>query len=377
MLENIEIKNIIRGTISNPRNNSKYIKGYIRPVEIKGNSMMQIELFTETQSFAHNYNYDEFSEIINTIMLDSFFQLNIITNEYNYSFKYTKKNHLLSNKIKNKEIKTLLNVSHNKQKKYILNDGNIIPPLVDLGVMTQDGKIVPYYYDKYRQINRFLEIIDDTIKTFKEQELNIIDFGCGKSYLTFIVYYYYLVNIKNIKTNIVGLDLKADVIKKCNEIAKNYGYNSLNFEIGDISLYKPHFRVDLIITLHACDVATDYAMYHAIKLHSKYLLSVPCCQHEINNQIKKSSSFLASYGIVKERMSALLTDTIRAKLLEYSGYNVDILEFVDFDASPKNLLVRAKYTGNSNAKALDEVKQILDEFTIDQTLYKLLFKSSN
>lgn len=376
MLENIEIKNIIRGTISNPRNNSKYIKGYIRPVEIKGNSMMQIELFTKTQSFAHNYNYDEFSEIINTIMLDSFFQLNIITNEYNYSFKYTKKNHLLSNKIKNKETKTLLNVSHNKQKKYILNDGNIIPPLVDLGVMTQDGKIVPSYYDKYRQINRFLEIIDDTIKTFKEQELNIIDFGCGKSYLTFIVYYY-LVNIKNIKTNIVGLDLKADVIKKCNEIAKNYGYNSLNFEIGDISLYKPHFRVDLIITLHACDVATDYAMYHAIKLHSKYLLSVPCCQHEINNQIKKSSNFLASYGIVKERMSALLTDTIRAKLLEYSGYNVDILEFVDFDASPKNLLVRAKYTGNSNAKALDEVKQILDEFTIDQTLYKLLFKSSN
>lgn len=376
MLENIEIKSIIKGTISNPRNNSKYIKGYIRPVEIKENSMMQIELFTKTQSFAHNYNYDEFSEIINTIMLDSFFQLNIITNEYNYSFKYTKKNHLLSNKIKNKEIKTLLNVSHNKQKKYILNDGNIIPPLVDLGVMPQDGKIVPSYYDKYRQINRFLEIIDDTIKDFKEQELNIIDFGCGKSYLTFIVYYY-LVNIKKIKTNIIGLDLKADVIKKCNEIAKNYGYNSLNFEIGDISLYKPHFRVDLIITLHACDVATDYAMYHAIKLHSKYLLSVPCCQHEINNQIKKSSSFLASYGIVKERMSALLTDTIRAKLLEYSGYNVDILEFVDFDASPKNLLVRAKYTGNSNAKALDEVNQILDEFKIVQTLYKLLFKSSN
>lgn len=372
MLENIEIKSIIKGTISNLRNNSKYIKGYIRPVEIKENSMMQIELFTKTQSFAHNYNYDEFSEIINTIMLDSFFQLNIITNEYNYSFKYTKKNHLLSNKIKNKEIKTLLNVSHNKQKKYILNDGNIIPPLVDLGVMTQDGKIVPSYYDKYRQINRFLEIIDDTIKDFKEQELNIIDFGCGKSYLTFIVYYY-LVNIKKIKTNIIGLDLKADVIKKCNEIAKNYGYNSLNFEIGDISLYKPHFRVDLIITLHACDVATDYAMYHAIKLHSKYLLSVPCCQHEINNQIKKSSSFLASYGIVKERMSALLTDTIRAKLLEYSGYNVDILEFVDFDASPKNLLVRAKYTGNSNAKALDEVNQILDEFKIVQTLYKLLW----
>lgn len=374
LLENIEARSIIKGTLSDSRNNSLYIKGYIRQVEIKGSKMMQIELFTKTQSFAHNYSYDEFNNTIDELMLTSFYQLNIITEDFTYSFKYTKKNHLLSNKTKNKEKQSLVNVSHNKQKKYILNDGNVIPPLVDLGVMTRDGKIVPSYSDKYRQINRFLEIIDETIKDFKEDEINIIDFGCGKSYLTFIVYYY-LTNIRRIKANIVGLDLKADVIKKCNTIAQSYGYDSLSFEIGDISLYKPKFRVDLIITLHACDVATDFAMYHAIKLKSRYLLSVPCCQHEINNQLKKNSSFLASYGIVKERLGALLTDTIRAKILEYSGYSVDILEFVDFDASPKNLLVRAKYTGSINSQSLREVEDILNQYKIEQTLYNLLFKA--
>lgn len=338
--------------------------------------MMQIELFTKTQSFAQNYSYADFKSKLEELMLQYFLQLNLITKDYTYSFKYTKKNHLLTNRTKNKEQASLVAVAHNKQKKYILNDGKVIPALVDLGVMTFDGKIVPSYYDKYRQINRFLEIIDDTIKDFKEEEINIIDFGCGKSYLTFIVYYY-LINIRGIKANIVGLDLKTDVIKKCNDIAKSYGYDSLSFEVGDISLYKPHFRVDLIITLHACDVATDFAMYHAIKLHSKYLLSVPCCQHEINNQLKKNTSFLADYGIVKERFSALLTDTIRAKILEYSGYNVDILEFVDFDASPKNLLVRAKLTGKSNPNSLKEVQAILNEYKIEQTLYNLLFKSPN
>lgn len=202
MLDNIEIKNIIKGTLSDPRKDSLYIKGYIRPVEIKGTSMMQIELFTETQSFAQNYSYADFKSKLEELMLQYFLQLNLITKDYTYSFKYTKKNHLLTNRTKNKEQASLVAVAHNKQKKYILNDGKVIPALVDLGVMTFDGKIVPSYYDKYRQINRFLEIIDDTIKDFKEEEINIIDFGCGKSYLTFIVYYY-LINIRGIKANIV------------------------------------------------------------------------------------------------------------------------------------------------------------------------------
>lgn len=248
-----------------------------------------------------------------------------------------------------------------------------VPALVDLGVMTKDGKVVKAYYDKYRQINRFLEIFDDTIKKYPKDIINIIDFGCGKSYLTFILYYY-LVNIKGIKANIVGLDLKKDVILKCNEIAKRYGYESLHFEIGDISLYKPSFDVDLIITLHACDTATDAAMYHAIKLKSKYLLSVPCCQHEINKQLKLSSNgILTEYGIIKERFSALLTDSIRADLLKYFGYDVVVLEFVDFDASPKNLLIRAEYKGNRNEDALKRVQEVLKAYQLEQALYNMLF----
>lgn len=251
-----------------------------------------------------NYSLDIIGIELEKILKTEFYQLTIQDKNYVYGYKLTSKEHLLTNKTKN-TTKSFLSISHNKEKKYLIKEGVAVPALVDLGVMTKDGKVVKAYYDKYRQINRFLEIFDDTIKKYPKDIINIIDFGCGKSYLTFILYYY-LVNIKGIKANIVGLDLKKDVILKCNEIAKRYGYESLHFEIGDISLYKPSFDVDLIITLHACDTATDAAMYHAIKLKSKYLLSVPCCQHEINKQLKLSSNgILTEYGIIKERFSAL------------------------------------------------------------------------
>lgn len=369
MFENIKAIDLEKAILSNPIDD--YKKAIVKKIMINNKLVYQLELFSKTQAFHKNYSQDEIIDGIEENM-KHFRQAEIWTKEYYYGFKVTSKGRLLSTKKKCQT--SIAPTIHNKEKKHIIQSGMIVPPLIDLGIMNEDGKVVKAYSDKYIQINKFLEIIDKTIGY--EEELNVIDFGCGKSYLTFIVYYY-LTNIKKIKANIVGLDLKKDVIEECNKIKDKYGYTNLNFLCGDVATYKPEKSVDMIITLHACDTATDYALYHAIRLKTKYILTVPCCQKEINKNLDSSNfHMLNKYGLIKERFSSLLTDCIRANILEYYGYKVNIAEFIDFNHSPKNVLIKAIYTGNKKEESIAEVEDILTKYNIKQTLYELCKKNT-
>ena len=337
----------------------------------------QIAEFTEKQVFHKNVDENELERVCIVCLNENFLQLNAWAVSSEAQIKLTKKRKVLfdvkkaDNKKMAEEVKT-----NNRKKNYILAEGSVIEPLVDMGIFTKEGKIVNSMYDKYKQINRFIEIIDDELKKKIITHLNIIDFGCGKSYLTFIVYYY-LTEIKKIKVNMIGLDLKEDVIKKCNKAAEKYGYENLSFELGDINGYNAPFKVDMVITLHACDMATDFALYNAVNWGANYIFSVPCCQHELNSQMKSENfSLMTRYGIIKERFSALVTDAIRGNLLEYMGYNVNLLEFVDLSHTPKNILIRAVKNPNKTKevkeRAMDEVCRMMEEYGFSQVLYRMI-----
>ena len=366
-------ENIIKGIISSKKNkDGKYEKGKIQKIIVNNKELIQISLFTKTQVFHSNYDLNEINNKLNELMNNEFNNLELTTNSFIYYYRITSKGKLLTNKKKNNE--EILSINHDRKKKYLLEEGIVVPPLVDLGVMMPDGRVVKSSYDKYKQINRFLEIINDSIRD--DNKLNIIDFGCGKSYLTFILYYFFK-EIKKIDVNIIGLDLKEDVIDDCNNIAKKYGYDNLKFYKGNISDYSESNNIDMIVTLHACDTATDFALYHAIKMKCKYIFSVPCCQHEINNQLNNDILHpLTKFGILKDRYAALLTDSIRANILQYYGYKTNVMEFVDIENSPKNLLIRATLTNSSkNIKIKEEIDSLINEYKINQTLYELTLKN--
>lgn len=271
-------------------------------------------------------------------------------------------------------------VQNNPNPKHrLIPAGQNVPPLVDMGVLTKDGKVVSSMYDKYRQINRFVELLDDGLRDFPQDHIRVIDFGCGKSYLTFVVYHY-LTEVRGLSVDMVGLDLKADVIAQCNTAAQRYGYEGLHFQLGDIDGYDSEFAPDLVISLHACDTATDLALANAVNWGTGLIYSVPCCQHELNAQMRAQTlGALTRYGIVQERVAALCTDAMRADLLEACGYKTQLLEFVDLSHTPKKLLIRARKVQRPPQAAcatrqamLEEVEALCHEFDFQPMLLRLL-----
>lgn len=331
-LKQIFENEIIKGVVSNPLSSAAFRRINISAKEIGGVRCFQAVKLTDKQSFSENLSKAELLSALIDLKND-YRQFDFWSERKHYTVKISKKGKS-SLIVQNGGAKP--GVSHNRQKNYILNEA--IPPLVDLGIFTKDGKIVSSMYDKFRQINRFTEIVRDVIG--ERKKMTVLDFGCGKSYLTFILYHY-LVNIRGIDAEIIGLDLKDEVIGNCNLLAQKYGYKKLHFETGDIGKYNYDGRADMVITLHACDTATDFALYNAIKWNCGIILSVPCCQHELNGQLKTDNfEILSRYGIIKERFAALATDAIRGNLLTAAGYSVSLMEFVDMKHSPKNILIR-------------------------------------
>lgn len=339
----------------------------------------QLEKYTNTQVFHERLATTQLVGFLTAELSGNFRQYNGWDSAREYTLRVSNKGKVLCGSSATEKSAPKAEATHNREKNYIIAEGSVIEPLVDMGIFTPEGRVVRSMYDKYRQINRFVEMIDDEVgRLDPTKPLTVIDFGCGKSYLTFVLYYY-LTQLKNIPVTMIGLDLKQDVIEKCNQTARRYGYSGLRFELGNINGYQFAGKVDMVITLHACDTATDYALYNAMRWGARLIFSVPCCQHELNGQMASDKlSILTRYGIVRERTAALMTDAIRANLLESCGYRTQLLEFIDLAHTPKNILIRAvkgSKNGAAVGKALAEAEALMAEFHLQPTLYSLIKKT--
>ena len=363
--------------ISNPRKKEGAFKIKIRPVMVKGRICFQETISKGTQVFHENHEKDEMLLKILSYMETDFKQLEAESMDGKLIVLVSKKGKITVKQHKSKGEKAVdgPDMSHNRVKKYILEEGTAVPFLVDLGVQTVEGRIVHARYDKFKQINRYLEFIEDILPSLKKEEpVHIIDFGCGKSYLTFALYYYFH-ELKGMEVCITGLDLKKDVIEKCNLLSQQYGYRNLHFYQGDISTFQGVEKVDMVVTLHACDTATDYAIKKAVDWNAKVIFTVPCCQHEVNGQITNEvMEPILKYGLLKERMAALITDGIRANLLEEAGYNTQVLEFIDMEHTPKNILIRAvkRRAAEDGHKIETGIDRMSEAFKVNTTLQKLM-----
>lgn len=344
----------------------------IRPIASKSGRIFQAERFHGTKVFHENLTADALLKLFRDELDGRYRQVLIVASgsAAQYSLKV---NGSYKRSVAPAVPRPADTLSHNREKSYILAEGENIPALVDLGVFSADFHIVKAKYDKYKQINRFIELVDQAISKDGREKFTILDFGCGKSYLTFILYYYLTVK-RGVEAEIIGYDLKEDVVEKCGAIAEKYGYSGLHFVRADVSrdaLYDKH--IDMIVTLHACDTATDYALFCALSKKADYIFSVPCCQHEVNLSIKKGGELdiFLEHGIIKERMCSLLTDSIRADVLEDMGYKVDLIEFIDFEHSPKNIMLRAVRNGKTGSGRIERAKELAMRYGFEQTLLRL------
>ena len=363
-------------TLSNTVDPARAEKVKVRPVLVRDELVFQETLYRDTQVFHSNFGPEELAVRLTGYMGTLFKQAQISNAALEATVLVSKKGKVTirrKQKASTVEVdKPMPSLMHNRSKQYILKEGQPVDFLVGLGVQTPDGRIAKARYDKFRQINRYLELIEDILdKLPSDKTLRIIDFGCGKSYLTFAMYYYlHILKARDIQ--VTGLDLKADVIRDCNALAEQLGYSRLHFEQGDISSYQDADRVDMVVSLHACDTATDYALEKAVKWGAEVILAVPCCQHELNSQIHCDTlQPILKYGVIKERMAALITDALRADLLEQQGYDTQILEFIDMEHTPKNLMIRAVKRKGMRPKAIS-IDKVTEFLQVNPVLKELL-----
>lgn len=376
LLKRVLTSLLVDMVISGARGGGDFIKIKVRPVMIRDSLYFQVSRYTDKQVFHENMTAENALETLSGWILHDFRQAQIRMQDEMVTVLVSKKGKATVKSKKAACIETQ-NLEHNRKKRYIIEEGTAVPFMIDLGVMTESGKIIRTRYDKYRQINRFLEFIEDILPELPtDRTVHIIDFGCGKSYLTFAMYYYLKV-LKHYDIRITGLDLKQKVIEDCQALADRYGYDGLQFLCGDIADYNGTDEVDMVVTLHACDTATDYALYKAVKWHASVILSVPCCQHELNRKMQcETLSGAFQYGLIKERTAALMTDAMRGQLLEMKGYKTQLLEFIDMEHTPKNILIRGVKSKGLLPKAarkqqMENYQKCRDFFGAELTLEKL------
>ena len=370
-------ENMLRMTISGKRHGELADKVKIRPVKLKEELYFQTSVSDGKKEFHKNYEKAELLEQLDHWLRKDYRQLQMDTTTQSIQALVSKKGKATVKQKIARDMRSARVLDHNRKKRYLLEEGTPIPFLVDLGVMTAEGAIVRSRYDKFRQINRYLEFVEDILPELdKDRELTLIDFGCGKSYLTFALYYYLTVK-KQCRIRMIGLDLKKDVMEHCQELAEKYGYDRLTFLTGDIADYDGVEQVDMVVSLHACDTATDYALEKALQWNAKVIFAVPCCHHELNRQMHSTEmNPVLKYGLIQERMAALMTDAFRADVLELEGYQVQVLEFIDMEHTPKNILIRAvkqntPLSFEKKEKLLDSLQTCMGIWNVNPLFYRL------